>query len=242
MRERVEERRLAGVRVADEREREHLAARARAPLHGPLALEPGEARPQDLHPPADQPSVGLELGLARAAQPDAAFLPLEVGPAAHQPGRLVLELRELHLHLAFVRARTLREDVEDQAGPIDDAAADGALEIALLRGRELVVEDHDRGAGRCAHPRELLDLARTGEERQIGTAPPSLHDREHARAGARDERLELGAARGVVVAAEVERDQDRAFGCGAVRALGARGERAGRHYLRDIRSRRLGPG
>ncbi len=42
------------------------------------------------------------------------FWRLEVGPAAHEARGDVLQLRELHFELAFVAARTLREDVEDE--------------------------------------------------------------------------------------------------------------------------------
>ena len=89
-RQRVEQRRLAGVGVADDRDREHLAAHARAALHRALPAELLEPLLQHLDPPPDQPPVGLELRLARAAQADAALLALEVGPAAHQARREVL--------------------------------------------------------------------------------------------------------------------------------------------------------
>ena len=69
---------------------------------------------QHLHALADEAAVGFELRFAGTAQADAALLPLEVGPAAHQAGGDVLELRELDFELAFVAARALREDVEDQ--------------------------------------------------------------------------------------------------------------------------------
>ena len=70
-----------------------------------------------------QPPVDLELLLARAAGlADAAALALQVGPAAHQPRRQVLELRELDLQLAFAASRALREDVQDQLGAVEHAA------------------------------------------------------------------------------------------------------------------------
>jgi len=37
----------------------------------------------------------------------------------------------------------LGEDVEDEGDAIDDVDREQLLEVALLRGRELVVEDHD---------------------------------------------------------------------------------------------------
>ncbi len=48
----------------------------------------------------------------------------------------MFELRELDLQLAFVAARALREDVEDQAHTVDDAATELLFEVALLRGRQ----------------------------------------------------------------------------------------------------------
>jgi hypothetical protein len=44
----------------------------------------------------------------------------------------VLELRELDLELSFRAACALGKDVEDEAHAVDDAAAERALEIALL--------------------------------------------------------------------------------------------------------------
>ena len=190
MRERVEERGLAGVGVADERHRHHVAPHARTPLHVALPLQLHEPLLEQLDPLAEQPPVGLELRLARAAQADAALLALEVGPAAHQARGEMLELRELDLQLALVAARALREDVEDEARAVDDAALEPPLEVALLRGRELMVEDDDARAGVRARSRNLVDLARSGEQRGVGAGAPALHDRAHVDAGTRSE---LGA-------------------------------------------------
>src|SRR5213080_4755135 len=100
---------------------------------------------QHLHPLTDQAPVRLELGLAGSAQTDASLLPLEVSPSTHETRRQVLELRKLHLQLAFCAVRSLGEDVEDQAGSIDDAAIQRALQIALLRAGQRVVEDNKVG-------------------------------------------------------------------------------------------------
>ena len=53
-------------------------------------------------------------------------------PAAHQSRRHVIQLRELHLQLALGALCALREDVQDQAGSIDDATRESLFEIALL--------------------------------------------------------------------------------------------------------------
>ena len=148
----VEQRRLAGVGVADERDGRHLGPLAllarRLALHEHLV----EAVVQRLDALADQPAVGLELRFARAAQADAALLPLEVGPAAHEPGGHVLQLGEFDLQLAFEGARALREDVEDQAAAIEHAAFEFLLEIALLaRAQRAIDRPADRRRGpRCA--------------------------------------------------------------------------------------------
>jgi hypothetical protein len=52
-----------------------------------------------------------------------------VGPTANEARHLVLDLREFDLKLAFGASRAQREDVEDQTGPIDDAAFERALEL-----------------------------------------------------------------------------------------------------------------
>ena len=84
----------------------------------------------------DQPAVRLQLRFAGSPQADASFLPLEMRPAADEPGRQVFELGQLDLQLAFETAGALREDIEDQAGTVDDPALELALEIALLARRQ----------------------------------------------------------------------------------------------------------
>ena len=91
----------------------------------------------------------LQLRLAGTAQADAALLALQVRPAAHQAAGDVLQLRELDFELALEAARALREDVEDEAVAIQHAPLDELLEIALLAGRERVVDQNDVGL-RCA--------------------------------------------------------------------------------------------
>ena len=103
LREPVEERRLAGVRVADERDGEDGVARLALRLARPLDLlqlflQPGDAV-------ADDAAVELELRLADAARADAARLPLEVRPRARQARQHVLELRQLHLRARLAAAR-----------------------------------------------------------------------------------------------------------------------------------------
>ncbi len=142
-RQHVEQRRLAGVGVADERDRRHRRlvaplAQLRAPLPHLLDVfgDRVDAR-------ADAPAIGLELRFAGAPRADAAAEPRQRGARADQPRQQVLQLRELDLQLAFARPRAPREDVEDQLRAVDDLAADRLFDLPQLRRRQLVVEDDD---------------------------------------------------------------------------------------------------
>src|SRR6185437_556886 len=164
----IEQRRLAGIRVTDQRDVPDRGAASRAALRLALAGDSSEPGLQHLDPRSDQPPVGLELRLAGSAQADAAGLPFEVRPAADQPRRQMLQLRELDLKLAFGALRALRKNIEDQADAVDDAALQRTLEVALLRARQRVVEDDEVGVGRRAPRADFFDLAATGEECRVG--------------------------------------------------------------------------
>ena len=137
--QRVQERRLADVRVAGERDGRSTAPDSLLPSRRPLALERLQSPLQERHARACQPTVGLELALAGPTRPDAATEPLEVLPHATHAGEVVLELRELDLELPLGAARVLREDVEDQLRAVDHACSQRILERALLGRAELVV-------------------------------------------------------------------------------------------------------
>lgn len=157
--ERIEQGRFAGVGIADQGDRRDI--RALAPASSLLALAADLLQAlldlADAH--AQQASVGFQLGLTRTAQADTAFLPFEVGPAAYQPRAHVLQLRQFHLQLAFVGTCALGEDVEDQPGPVEYAALERSLEVALLAGRQGVVENHQLDVFGLDQVVQLLDLA-----------------------------------------------------------------------------------
>ena len=101
-RQRAQDRRLAGVRVADERRLELRLRATGAASRAPRCTSRSRSL-QQLDAVVDQPAVGLELRFAGTAHADAAAELLEVGPHARQARQHVLELRELHLHLRFAR-------------------------------------------------------------------------------------------------------------------------------------------
>ena len=118
--------------------------RALVPMQPSRAGDVRQALAQLRDALADAPPVDLELRLARAAGADAAAaLRDRCVHCARQARQKVLELRQLDLQLALEGAGALREDVEDERAAVDDLAAERLLEVALLRGRERIVEDDD---------------------------------------------------------------------------------------------------
>ena len=191
--ERAEQRRLAGVGVADQRHARHRDRPRGRCVRSRAAGEGARACPvSDRTRRGQQSAVGLELRLAGTAQADAALLPFEVRPAAHQARRQVLELRELDLELALEAAGALREDVEDQAAAVEHAPAGQLLEIALLAGRQRVVDEDEVGAVRprrlrrslppCRCRRSTVDRAARADR---SPWPPALRPRPWPAAGTR---------------------------------------------------------
>ena len=126
---------------------------ARAAHLGQLALELDDAV-------GEQPPVGLDLGLAGAAHDaEAAALALQVGPGADQARALVVQPRQLDLQPAFAGAGAAGEDLQDQAGAVDDLDLPGLLEVALLDRRQRVVDHHHVDLGGAERAADLVDLA-----------------------------------------------------------------------------------
>ena len=154
----VQERRLADVRVAGQRDGRRLCAAALLAAHVPLEPQLLEPSPEERDAVACDPAVRLELRLAGASRSDAAAEPLEVLPHSPHPRQVVLELCELDLQLALGTHGMLREDVEDQLGPVHDPRLKLVLEHSLLRRRELVVDEQDLRAGVMVGLLQLLEL------------------------------------------------------------------------------------
>ena len=162
----VEQRALAGVRVADERDRHAIAARGHFAL---LAAQHAVQLAAQLGDPLlDQPAVGFQLLFARAAHADAGLDARQVGPHPLEPRQRVFELRQLDGQAGFVRPRTRREDIENHLGAIEHLDAQLLFQIADLRRGKIVVEDDHVGVGGADHQLELLDLALAEIGRLIG--------------------------------------------------------------------------
>src|SRR3954471_21073555 len=163
--ERVQKRRLAGVRVTGERDLRQVPALALGAHDGTRALALPQLAPQRGDPVSRETAVGLELRLARAAGADAALAAagaeaLEVRPQAAHPREVVLELGQLDLELALRALRVAGEDVEDDRGAVDDRDPELLLEVAALARRELVVDRDQVRIGALGLLLDLVELAR----------------------------------------------------------------------------------
>ena len=107
----------------------------------------------------DAPTVQLELFLAGALEPDAAFLALQMRPEPAQAGNQIVELGQLDLEAALQRLGALGEDVENELGAVHHAHAEDLLEGSPLGGRKIVVEDDELGSGGLDVRRDLERLA-----------------------------------------------------------------------------------
>ena len=213
--ERVEQRRLAGVRVADDADRRIQPAVAAARRGRALLADLLDALLHLRDPGPDDPPVGLELALAGASRADAATGPRQVGPEPRQARQLVLELGELDLEAALVGLGVEGEDVEDQPAAVDDLDVEQALERLLLAGRQLVVGDEHVEAGLALGPAQLLGLALADVPVGVDVAAVLPLRADDVGAGRRREVGELG--QGVlggpaVVVAGVDRDEERLLG------------------------------
>ena len=188
----IEQRRLARVGVADQRDGKGVGALALAALRGTLALDLFEPLLDALDRFGDHAAVQLDLGFARAAAcAGAALLALQVAPATHEARAQVLQPRQFDLQLALVAARTLREDFKDEHGSVVDRHAERALEVALLRGAERLVEQDFGGAGLLGEQLDLVGLAAAHEQGWIGRAALAGDPRDRFEAGSLGQQAEF---------------------------------------------------
>ena len=85
--------------------------------------------------------------------------PGQVRPEPGEPREQVLELRQLHLELAFPALGALREDVQDKLRAVDDPEIQGRLQVPLLGRGEVVVEDDQVRTVLLGEGVDLRDLA-----------------------------------------------------------------------------------
>ncbi len=190
--QRVQQRQLAGVRVAHERhgrQRRALALRAHHPARALDVLEPA---PQRRDAVARQAPVRLDLALSRAPRPDPAAEALEVAPQAAHAREVVFELGQLDLQLALGARSVVGEDVEDDRRAVDHRQPQRLFEIALLACAQLIVAGDQIGVERARELLGLTHLARAEIAVGMGVLTPLdqlAHDRD---TGGAQQLAELG--------------------------------------------------
>ena len=139
----------------------------------------------------DAAAIGFELGFAGPACADASAQTRHPGAVACQARQQIPELCQFHLQPAFPGTRAAGEDVEDQLCAVDDLGVERLFQIALLRGCELVIRDHEVSRQRLHHGRQLLDLAGSDQRSSVGHGPGLRYTLDDIGIGAQRESREL---------------------------------------------------
>ncbi len=225
--ERVQERRLAGVRVPGERHGGRLGAPPLLPPDVALAAQFAQPLAEERDATARQTAVRLELRLARAARADpraeaarAAAEALEVLPHSPHPREVVLQLRELDLELSLGADGVLGEDVEDQLRAVDDPRLERVLERSLLRRAEFVVDDEHLGVRIPVRLLQLLELPLAHVGARVGQPPVLDYPCDRLDARRPRELLQFGELVYAVGSGREHGDEEPALGLGRPGAIG----------------------
>ena len=124
--------------------------------------------------------------------PDAAAELGHFHAAPCQPRKHVFELRQFHLQLAFAASCVFCKNIQNQLGAINDTALGKFLDIALLNGREIRVENYQRSFFEAGFRADLLQLALSNKGGGIGRRPQLKYSSSNFRAGAAREFLAQG--------------------------------------------------
>ena len=127
----MQQSRLATVRVPDDGHHREVDPAAAFATQRSLLADLLDVVVEFADPMTDATAIALQLLLARTAGADTGAQPGEV-PTALQPWQQMVQLRRLHLQPAFLGARALGKDVEDQLGAVDDLHLELLLQVALL--------------------------------------------------------------------------------------------------------------
>ena len=159
----IEQRGFARIRVPDECDHPKRDCLPGPPTRGALAAD-GFDRLLDFSDAiADSPPVRLQFLFARPSGPDTAAEPRKLFPAACQSREKIIQLSELDLQLSFPAARVESENVENELGAVNHAAADTFLHVSELYGSEIVVHNYEGNAAKLSLLPNLLDLSVSDE-------------------------------------------------------------------------------
>src|SRR5713101_7694762 len=180
--QRIEECRLTGILLADDRRPLQLRSPPAGPLLMPLRTHLFDLPLEVAHALADSPALDLDLLLAETtASPHptspAAHLAV-IGVGADQPRQKVVQTRCLNLQAALMRTRVLGKYLQDHFGAVEDAGLQLELEVALLTRTQVVIADDEIEATFELELAQLLDLAHADEMRGVDSRA-ALHIRAH---------------------------------------------------------------
>jgi hypothetical protein len=118
----------------------------------------------------------------------------------------MLKLRKLHLDLAFVALGALGENIQDEAGAINDPYLQMPLKITLLGRRQGVVEDDD--VDLLAHDgiSHFSSLARPNEQGGIRTRTPPCDRYDRFRSRGFGKQGKFFQTSGKITLAEIDAD------------------------------------
>jgi len=190
--QRIEQGRLPGICIANQRDRKGFPAAARPPTGTTLTLELVKACTQLPRLGVEHSAIELNLLLAwTATLPNATALPFEVSPAANQATELVFDTGEFDLQLALITASALRENVEDQFGSIDDWNPQQLVQITLLHRRQGIIENDSADACILDNRRDFLGLASSDRKRRVRTITPADQPFDRQVTGGGRKRMQL---------------------------------------------------
>src|SRR5678815_3808606 len=90
---------------------------------------------------SDATAVRFELRFTGTSAADSPAQAREACSLAGETREQIPELRQLDLHLALSAMRSLRKNVENQLGPIDNGEVGDLLNGAQLRRGQILIED-----------------------------------------------------------------------------------------------------
>jgi len=140
---------------------------------------------------AKAPAVVLQLLLTRPARADAAAQPGEFGAASPQPRQEIAQLGQFHLQLPLPTPSATGKNIENQLGSIDHPQVQLPLQVAQLRGREVMVEDDQVGAGGLRGTPQLVHFASPQQGCRVGLRRPLEQGAHDARAGSQRQLAEF---------------------------------------------------
>ncbi len=178
---RVEQRRLAGIGVADQCN-QRLVARGGTPRFS-LTAHVFELAAQHADAALDAPAIDFEFGFTGSARTDAAAQSRKIGADADQIRLPIAQLRKLNLQLAFAAARVAREHVENQHRAIDDGHGNHFLEVLALARTQVVEHEDELGLVFFDQLGDFAGLATPDKRRRIEMFALLYDARDDLRAG-----------------------------------------------------------